>query len=205
MRIQRRILFWSLIGVLASGNALAQNPAATNKPYLPVGLFLGRVEEGARIFTPVRFFPFGHPEGGAHQFPTVQQLHGTEFPALIWLGSLVGMRLWATLERYPTEPATDWPYKDFAQPPDSLSLRSAEITHIRRAEAPMPGLRAVLYHDRQPILFIVDTRMLTLAERGMRGATAMGLDISRADFLKALDLASLHSALRGLGVVIYDP
>ena len=77
----------------------------------------------------------------------VQQLHGTEFPALIWLGSLVGMRLWTTLERYPTEPATDWPYKDFAQPPDSLSLRSAEITHIPRAEVPIPGLRAVLYHE----------------------------------------------------------
>ena len=57
-------------------------------------------------------------------------------------------------------------YKDFAQPPDSLSLRSAAITHIPRVEVPMPGLRAVLYHDRQPIL---------------------------------------HSALRGLGVVIYDP
>jgi len=55
---------------------------------------------------------------------------------------------------------------EVSQPPDSLSLRSTAITHIPRGEVPMPGLRAVLYHDRQP---------------------------------------SLHSALRGLGVVIYDP
>jgi hypothetical protein len=200
----RRWVYWSLAGLLLSGSALAQSPAPANKPYLTVGLFFGRIEEGARIFTPVRLLPFGHPEAGTHEFPTLQQLHGTEFPALIWLGNQVGLRLWTTLERYPTQPATDWPYSEFAQPPDSIQLRAATITHRPHSEVPMPGLRAVLYDARHPILFLVDTRMLTLAERGMRASTAMGLDVSRADLLRALELASVHATLQGLGAVIFD-
>lgn len=39
----------------------------------------------------------------------------------------------------------------------------------------------------------------------MRGATAPGLDISRADLLRVLEQASLIAPPRGLGVVIFDP
>jgi hypothetical protein len=170
-----------------------------------VGLFLGRIEEGARIFTPVRLLPFGHPEAGTHQFPTLQQLHGTEFAGFVWLGNQVGLRLGTTLQRYPTEPAADWPYSEFVQPPDSLRLGTAAISRRPHSEVPLPGLRAVLYEGQHAILFLVDTRGLTLAERGMRGATAMGLDITRADLLRALVQAGTHAPSQGLGVVVYDP
>jgi hypothetical protein len=203
--MRRLLVCWSFVSVLLSGNLLAQESMAARKPYLTVGLFFGRIEEGARIFTPVRLLPFGHPEAGTHQFPTVQQLHGTEFAALVWLGNRVGLRLGTTLQRYPTEPAADWPYSEFVQPPDSLRLGPATISHRPRVEVPLPGLRAVLYEDQHAILVLVDTRTLTLAERGMRGATAMGLDISRAEFLQALEQAGTHAPSRGLGVVVYDP
>jgi hypothetical protein len=36
------------------------------KPIIPFGIFLGSVEEGARIFTPVRLLPFEHPESKGH-------------------------------------------------------------------------------------------------------------------------------------------
>lgn len=194
-----------LAGLLASGSLLAQHPTGASKPYLTVGLFFGRIEEGARIFTPVRLLPFGHPEAGTHEFPTLQQLHGTEFSALLWLGNQVGLRLATTLQRYPTEPAADWPYPDFAQPPDSSRLGRAVVAHRPRSEAPLPGLRAVLADHRQPILFLVDTRSLTLAARGMRLPTAMGLDIARADFLRALERTCAIAPPDGLGVVVYDP
>jgi hypothetical protein len=193
-----------LVGLLLTGSALAQAPAAPGKPYLTVGLFFGRIEEGARIFTPVRLLPFGDPEGGTHQFPTLQQLHGTEFAALVWLGNQAGLRLGTTLQRYPTEPSADWPYPAFAPPPDSISLRAAVIARRPAGATPLPGLRAVLYDARQPILFLVDTRALTLAQRGMRGATAMGLDIARADLLRALEQAADAAPPRGLWAVIYE-
>ncbi len=196
---------WGLLGLLLGGSGLAQTPAMPNKPYLTIGLFFGRIEEGARIFTPVRLLPFGDPEGGTHQFPTLQQLHGSEFAALVWLGNQAGLRLASTLQRYPAEPAADWPYSAFAQPPDSSRLHGAAMVHHPGSDAPLPGLRAVLYDARHPILFLVDTRRLTLAERGMSGSTAMGLDIARADLLRALEQASTGAPLQGLGAVLYDP
>jgi hypothetical protein len=43
--------------------------------YLTFGIFIGKIEEGARIFTPVRLLPFGHPEALNHEFPTETQLY----------------------------------------------------------------------------------------------------------------------------------
>jgi len=163
------------------------------------------VEEGARIFTPARLLPKDHPESMGHDFPTVLQLHGSEFPALLWLGNQAGMHLWATLQRYPTEPSPTWPYPDFAQPPDTAQLRVTPVVHRPNAEAPLPGLRAALFGNRSPILFIVDTRGLTLAERGMKQPTTMGLDVTRAAFLAALGRAGAMAPAEGLGAVIFDP
>jgi hypothetical protein len=176
-----------------------------DKPYLPIGLFLGRIEEGARIFTPARMLPPDHPEAMGHAFPTLLQLHGTEFPALLWLGKQARLELWATLQRYPQEPADDWPYAEFRQPPDTAALRTASVTHRPSAASPLPGLRAVLYHGSSLILFLVDTRALTLEARGMKNPTTMGLDIGRPEFLAALGRANSLANGTGLRAVIFDP
>ena len=173
------------------------------KPHLPIGLFFGRIEEGARIFTPARLLPLEHPEALGHEFPTLLQLHATEFPALLWLGQRAGLKLWATLQRYPTEPSTDWPYPDFSPPPDTTALGTAPVERRGPTEAPLAGLLAVLYHDRQPVLFLVDTRELTLEQRNMRVPTTMGLDLTRAEFLAALGRAGQLAPVTGYGVVVF--
>lgn len=183
--------------------ATAQNQHAG--PFVPAGLFLGRVEEGARIFTPVRLLPMDHPEALGHQFPTVQQLHGTEFPMLLWLGEQAGLRLRATLQRYPTQPDSIWPYQGFRQPPGEAALRDAQVVHRPGQESPLTGLRAVLYADRATVAFLVDTRSLTLEMRGMKIPTAMGLDISRAEFLQAMDSAAHNAPAHGIAAVVFDP
>jgi hypothetical protein len=201
--MKRHRLGWALVVACMAGAARAQTTPA--KPYLTIGVFFGRIEEGARIFTPTRLLPFDHPEALGHQFPTLQRLHATEFPALVWLGRQAGLQLWATLQRYPTEPSSEWPYPEFTPPPDTASLRGAAVVRRGPGEAPLPGLRAVLYHDRQPILFLVDTRSLSLAQRGMRAATTMGLDVTRAELLAALAQASDHAAAEGFAAVVFAP
>lgn len=187
---------------LSFSSARSQDPAG--KPYLPIGLFFGQIEEGARIFTPARLLPFDHPEALGHQFPTLLQLHGSEFQALLWLGDHAGLRLWATLQRYPTEPSSTWPYPGYSPPPDTVQLRTVPVIHRRGADAPLAGLRAVLYGNRHPILFIVDTRGLTLAARGMQSPTTMGLDLTRAQLLEALTRGARVVPEAGLGAVIFD-
>ncbi len=184
---------------LAVTIARAQDSA---KPYIPIGIFLGRVEEGARIFTPVRLLPFDHPESEGHQFPNALQLFGTELNVLLWLGDQAGYELRATLTRYPKEPSSIWPYSQFS-PPDTSNLQSALCIRKLAADAPLKGLRAVLFIDRKPVCFIVDTRNLTLAERAMKRPTAMGLDISRSEFLNALDKARVFLDARASGAVIF--
>jgi hypothetical protein len=176
---------------------------AQARPEVPIGLFFGRMEEGARIFTPARLLPFDHPEALGHEFPTLLQLHATEFPALLWLGHRAGLKLWATLQRYPTEPSPGWPYPDFSPPPDTISLGMAPVERRDQTEAPLPGLRAVLYHDREPVLFLVDTRELTLEQRNMRVPTTMGLDLTRAEFLAGLGRASQLAPVTGYGAVVF--
>ena len=67
---------------------LAAPPCHAQQPrYAPVGLFIGAIEEGARIFTPIRLLPFDHPEAQGHQFPNALALHRSEFDLLVALGS----------------------------------------------------------------------------------------------------------------------
>ena len=186
-----------------AANMAAQEPATTS-PFIPVGLFIGSIEEGARIFTPVRLLPFGHAEALGHQFPTVLQLHRGEYQLLVDIGRRAGLGLSATLQRYPTEPDTLWPYAPFAPPPVA-SFERAVPTVRAAASAPLPGLRAIAFIDRVPIAFIVDTRHLTLAARGMEQATTMGLDITRAQLLAALTAASLEVSAAGPAILVYSP
>jgi hypothetical protein len=172
------------------------------KQSMPIGIFIGRIEEGARIFTPVRLLPFDHPESEGHQFPNALQLFGTELEVVLWLGRLSGYELHATLTRYPMAPSPAWPYKEFLQP-DTSGLRTAQCIRRPAADSPLKGLKAVLYVNRRAVSFIVDTRNLSLQERGMVRATSMGLDITRAEFLTALDKSSAYVADNGTEALIF--
>jgi hypothetical protein len=185
---------------LCTAPLVAQQPAGPR--YLTTGLFIAAIEEGGRIFTPVRLLPFEHSEALGHQFPTVERLHGGEDQILLVIGQAAGLRLGATLQRYPTQPDTLWPYAPFAPPPVT-EIRAAPVISQPAADAPLPGLRALAVVDRFPISFIVDTRGLSLADRHMRQATTMGLDLSRAEFLTALTRAAQAAPATGAAVIIY--
>jgi hypothetical protein len=74
-----------------------------------------------------------------------------------------------------------------------------------RSEAPLPGLRTVLFDGREPVAFIVDTRWLSLADRGMSRATSMGLDLTRAELLARSQRAAPAESVRGISVVLFGP
>lgn len=189
-----------MLQLLLPGPAVAQAPP----PHLTVGLFIASIEEGGRIFTPVRFLPFEHPEALGHQFPTVLQLHAGELELLLHLGRASGYRLDATLQRYPTSPDSTWPYTGFTPvPPDSI--RNATATHLAASVAPIPGLRAVAVLDGRPVGFLVDTRGLSLAARHMEHATTMGLDLTRQQFLDGLNEAATLAPSRGATFLVFDP
>lgn len=176
--------------------------AAGAQAYITAGVFIGAIEEGARIFTPARLLPFDHPEALGHEFPTVLQFHRDEDRLLLVLGQHAGLRLWATLQRYPTEPDTLWPYAPF-RPPPLAAFQSVTPIMRRAPDAPLPGLRAVAFLDRFPLAFIVDTRGLSLAERQMQQATTMGLDMTRAQFLAALGEAARAVPAAGPAILVF--
>jgi hypothetical protein len=194
--------FLRTAALLFAASTLAGVQTRPAERYLAVGLFIGSIEEGARIFTPVRLLPFDHSEALGHQFPTVLQLHRGESALLLRLGEHAGLGLAATLQRYPTEPDTAWPYSPFLPPPaDLFDAVSATVKPF--TSSPLPGLRAIAFVDRVPIGFIVDTRGMSLAERHMRQATTMGLDITRAELLDALSAASQTVSPTGPAILIY--
>jgi hypothetical protein len=192
-----------LAAALLTTVTTARGQSANLPAYLTTGLFIASIEEGARIFTPARLLPFDHPESLGHEFPTVQQLHRDEDRLLILLGQHAGLRLSATLQRYPTQPDTLWPYAPFAPPPIAGFQSAVPITRPA-AESPLPGLRAVAFLDRFPLAFIVDTRGMTLAERHMQQGTTMGLDITRAQFIDALRLAAQTVPANGAAILVYQ-
>ena len=196
-----RIQAFAVALLVAVSSARGQSPGTP--AYLTTGLFIGAIEEGARIFTPARLLPVDHPEALGHQFPTVLQLHRDEDRLLVLLGQHAGLRLSATLQRYPTQPDTLWPYAPFQPPPIAAIQSVAPITRPA-GEAPLPGLRAVAYLDRFPLAFIVDTRGMSLAERHMQPATTMGLDITRAQFIAALLDAARAVPAAGPAILVYQ-
>ncbi len=161
-------------------------PLQKQQHILPVGLFIGAIEEGARIFTPTRLLPFEHPDSEGHEYPTALQLHQSEYEALVWLGEQIGFKLAATLQRYPKLPAQQWWYEEFEEMPVE-EIKEAAIHRMKSGASPIPGLRGVVFYEGQATCFIVDTRGLTLEERGMSRATTMGLDVTRAQFLAGLE------------------
>ena len=160
------------------------------------------MEEGARVFTPTRLLPFDHPEALGHQFPTALELHQLEYEMLVFIGEKIGLKLQTTLQRYPTQPISVWKYPDFEVPPVE-DVREAGTLSFEARTSPIPGLQVVAYKDRFPLSFIVDTRHLTLEERGMKRATAMGLDVTRAQFLDGLTKTGLRIPDHGTWIVIF--
>jgi hypothetical protein len=191
------------IAALTAAPLRAQGVPAPNggATYLTIGLFIGAIEEGARIFTPVRLLPRAHPEAMGHDFPTVLQFHRGEVPLLTLLGSRAGLLLAATLQRYPQQPDTAWPYSGFRPPP--VDLFEGAPVRTTAEGAPLPGLRAVAYLDGSPLAFIVDTRGLTLAERGMGRATSAGLDVTRAQLLTSLRAAAARGPAAGPWMLVF--
>jgi hypothetical protein len=195
----------ALVGLLGSAMPQAQqeSAAAPSSSYVTVGLFIASIEEGARIFTPVRLLPFEHPEALGHEFPTVLQFHGGEDRLLEALGRQAGLLLRATLQRYPKEPDDAWPYGPFLRPPlERFTSPSAERRPAQAA--PLPGLRAVAYVDRSPVAFIVDTRGMSLAARHMDRPTSSGLDVTRAQLQAALDASAKSGPATGPWVLVYE-
>lgn len=174
------------------------------KPYITFGIFIGKIEEGARIFTPVRLLPFNHPEAGGHDFPTVERFHHKEYEVLVLLGEKVGLKLEATLQRYPTAPVAEWWYPEFQIPP-AEEVKNAEVKIVDSRKFPIPGLRVVVYKERFPLCFIIDTRRLSLEERGMKRATTSGLDITRQQLLQGLAEISSWFPPEGCYIVIFKP
>lgn len=170
--------------------------------FLTVGLFIASIEEGARVFTPVRLLPFDHPEAHGHEFPTVEQFHRGEERILIALGRSAGLLLEATLLRYPSPPDSTWPYHPYEPPPVPVFT---SLSPVRRAAeaAPIPGLRAVAFLDGFPLAFIIDTRGLSLAARHMQRATTSGLDITRQQLLMGLAAAAEAGPASGPWVLVY--
>lgn len=182
--------------VLTAALCHAQEPR-----YVPVGLFIGAIEEGARIFTPIRLLPFEHPEAQGHQFPNALVLHRSELEVLVQLGERVGLHLTATLERYPRPAVEEWAYEDFTPPPAAAMAGAPTVTPAEGP--PLPGLRVAAFLGDTLIAFIVDTRGLSLDKRGMRRPTSMGLDLSRAEFLDALRSVGQRYGREGLVIVSY--
>lgn len=168
---------------------------------LVFGVFIASIEEGARVFTPTRLLPFEHPDAFNHEFPTTLVNHTSEVESLVHLGELAGLRLRTTLLRYPRPPVEEWPYPEFAPPP----LECIRAAVVERASSPavLSGLRALVVLDGKPLVFIVDTRGLTLEQRGMQRVTSMGLDLTRAQFLERVAASIPASRETACRVVIY--
>ena len=200
MKMHSTFISIVLLLLVGSFSSVAQE---SSRPQIPIGIFIGKIEEGARIFTPVRLLPFDHPESEGHQFPNALQLYGSELHLLLWLGHQAGYELRSTLMRYPKAPSPEWPYKMFAEPDTSI-LRVVPIIKRPSADSPLRGLRAVLFVNDQPVCFIVDTRNLTLEERGMKKPTTMGLDMDRAGFLSAVAKAARYVGGRASAAVVFE-
>jgi hypothetical protein len=94
-----------------------------------------------------------------------------------------------------------WPYPEFPPPPLEC-IRNSDVEYAA-SEAVLPGLRALAVMDGRPLVFIVDTRGLTLQQRGMERATSMGLDLNRAQFLERVAASLPPGSDKGCHIVVY--
>jgi hypothetical protein len=88
--------------------------------------------------------------------------------------------------------------------PESAGLGTLQPIRRPRADAPLKGLKAALFERGELVCFIVDTRDLTLAERGMKRASSMGLDMTRAEFLAGLDKVKASLGSKIIAAVVFS-
>lgn len=198
------LLFASLAPGCAAQRSGLDRAQRDERPSLVFGVALASVEEGARMMTPLRLLPFEHPEALGHEFPNPGQLHVSEVEALVAMGAHTGLGLRATLLRYPRPPAQRWPYKEFSPPPAQAIVACSTIRRFPRAASPAPGLRAVAKVGGRPAAFIIDTRGLSLEERGMTRPTTGGIDYDRATLLRAMEAACAMIEDAEDAVILFD-
>ncbi len=195
------------LGVSTSGGrgASTLGRTAPKGSFIPVGLFLGSPEEGARMLSAVRLLPRDHRDSRGEQFPLVSTFSKDEVDALLLLGDAAGFDFGPTLDQFPLEPLNNWRYRDFRPPPVS-DLEIAKRIFLDSSDAPFHGLVAAAFHDGNPVCFLVDTRSLSLRARDMRRPNELGLDIRRSRFLDGLDrvATAAHVGRRGDFVVVYE-
>jgi len=172
------ILFWLFIPSIAHSQ--------TNQEHelIPIGFTLGDLTLGERIITFHRLLPFDHPETNGHQFPTATVYTQNEVEIFMQLGNLLGWNLYATLWRHPSTPVEEWMYPDYPELPKS-KIKELDVVRTNK-EPTLKGLKAVCFLNNKPVVYIIDTRGISLAERGMSRPTAGGIDMTRAEFLTKL-------------------
>ena len=169
--------------------------------FIPVGIYLGDIEEGARIISFVRLFPKGHSKAEGHDFPTAKVFYIGEVEILLEMGKSLGWNLYATLYRLPDPPIKKWPYLDFEPPPN---IKSSGFTIIERQTVPIPGLLSIACSQEEPLAYIFDTRNLTLEERNMERPTSSGIDISRDKLEMTLTIEYTSFYHRQLAIIVYN-
>lgn len=169
-----------LIGFLI---LLISNISIAQENYLATGIYLGNIEEGARIISFVRLLPKEHPQAQGHDYPTLFQFHKSEFETHLLLGEQLGWKLYATLFRHPTAPGDDWKFQEYT-PINVNRIRDAKS--IDKSNSLIPGIKILACLNNQPVAYIIDTRDLSLKERGMTRATSSGLDMNRDQFEQIL-------------------
>lgn len=189
---------------LGCASTTTENSATGADPegVTPFGVVLNAVERGARIYCPILLLPFEHPDSLGHEFPNPPRWHASEADTLVVLGERAGLGLGATVRRYPRPVGDDWPYPEFL-PPSPERIAAAEVLSFARERAPIPGLRAVAFEDRTLIAFLIDTRGMTLEERGMTRATSMGLDLTRGELLAGMEEVAGWVPTTGCQVVVF--
>jgi hypothetical protein len=156
-----RLVRIAVLLLLETGSLAAQDTPASSR-FLPVGLFIGSIEEGARIFTPARLLPLEHPEAGGHEFPTALQLHQGEYPLIVLLGRPAaqaprpGLRAVAFLDGAPVAFIVDTRHLTLAQRhldrPTAMGLdvsRADSLAALTRARREVSGAGAavIVYQD----------------------------------------------------------
>jgi len=201
--LKKHLLTVFVLVLLTHVNILKGSPTLPSKvgPYIPVGIYLGNIEEGARIITFVRLFPLGHPLADGHEFPTANVLHIGEVEIFLEMGKTLGWNLYATLHRFPDPPRRDWFYSDFEPPPN---IKSEGFIINKRQTVPLPGLRSITCHQKQPLAYIFDTRSLTLEERSMERPTSSGVEISRNRLDERLKFECERTDSRQLSIIKFE-
>lgn len=192
-------LLW-LLGASLPKPACAQE--APPHTYAPVVMYLASPEEGARFFSLVRLLPRDHPVAIGHDFPTLQTIHPVEVDVLVHLGEQVGLGLRPTLERH-KRPTIAWPYYPQFRLPPLSAIREATVERRPAPESPVPGLVAAAFVDRATVAVLIDTRDLSLEDRGMQRATTSGTDFTRARFERGLRAIAADVPAEGAVIVVF--